>query len=118
MEETRIIKRVGNYSTFQAKPNDCIICNNAKYATVIIDDICLDCTLKDLQHHENSSIYITESQEGELDKNGKPTGKRSRVLWLNFKGKKGNHAMVNLNNIACERGYVVKKAMRDAIEDY
>ena len=44
-EETRIIKRVGNYSTNQAEPGDCIICQNANFGTVIIDKICLDCYL-------------------------------------------------------------------------
>ncbi len=48
MEETRIIKRVGNYSTTQAKPTDCILCQNALWGTVIIDNVCLECMEKDL----------------------------------------------------------------------
>ena len=46
MEETRIIKRVGNYSTSQANPEDCNICHNAKWATILINNVCLDCYLK------------------------------------------------------------------------
>lgn len=42
-EETRIITRVGNYSTAQASPEDCKRCHNAKYGTVIINDLCLNC---------------------------------------------------------------------------
>ena len=45
MEETRNIKRVGNYSTSQADTDDCEYCHNAKFATVIIDGLCLDCYL-------------------------------------------------------------------------
>ena len=44
-EETRIIKRVGNYSTSQATTEDCIQCSNAKFGTIIIDGLCLDCLL-------------------------------------------------------------------------
>lgn len=46
MEETRIIKHVGNYSYSQATPEDCEICHNAKYGTVLIDKLCLDCYIK------------------------------------------------------------------------
>ena len=46
MEETRIIKRVGNYSYTEAYPEDCKVCHNAKYATVLIDGVCLDCLIK------------------------------------------------------------------------
>ena len=43
MEETRTIKRVGNYSTSQADQEDCKHCHNADYGTVIIDGLCLAC---------------------------------------------------------------------------
>jgi len=43
MEETRTIKRVGNYSTMQGNPEDCTRCGNAQYGTIIIDGLCLDC---------------------------------------------------------------------------
>jgi hypothetical protein len=44
MEETRIIERVGGYSTINGKnPGDCIICHNAKMGTILVDGICLDC---------------------------------------------------------------------------
>jgi len=43
MEETRIIKRVGNYLTIQANTEDCIKCKNAKFATILINDLCLGC---------------------------------------------------------------------------
>ena len=45
--ETRVIKRVGNYSTSQADMVDCINCNNASMATVIIDGLCLDCYVRE-----------------------------------------------------------------------
>jgi len=44
-QETRVIKRVGNYSTSQAYITDCTVCKNAKFGTVIIDGVCLDCLL-------------------------------------------------------------------------
>ena len=37
------------------------------------------------------------------------------VLWLVFNNKNGNSAMLNLNNIANERGSIVKKVMKEAI---
>ena len=43
MEESKIIKRVGNYSTSQASPGDCVKCHKAKFGTMIIDGVCLDC---------------------------------------------------------------------------
>ena len=46
MEETRIIKRVGYYTTQQAKPEDCKQCHKAIWGTIIVDDICLDCLIK------------------------------------------------------------------------
>lgn len=42
-EETRIIRRVGGYSTQQAYPEDCKRCHDAALATVIIDGLCLNC---------------------------------------------------------------------------
>lgn len=46
MEETRNIARVGNYSTEQAHPEDCNGCHSAKFATIIVDGLCLDCREK------------------------------------------------------------------------
>lgn len=45
MEETRVIQRVGSYSTGQAERNDCKKCRDAVWGTVIIDGLCLDCLL-------------------------------------------------------------------------
>lgn len=42
-EESRIIKRVGYYSTSQVDPGDCKRCHNATWGTILIDNICLDC---------------------------------------------------------------------------
>lgn len=44
-EETRILKIVGAYSISigEVKPEDCIKCHNAKWGTILIDDVCLDC---------------------------------------------------------------------------
>lgn len=64
------------------------------------------------------NIFITESTEGELNDEAKFTGKRGRVLWLNFKSSKGNGAMINLNNLAHDQPYVIKKAMQEAIQEY
>lgn len=43
MEETRSIGFVGRYSFKQLSPEDCKKCKDAKWATVIIDGLCLDC---------------------------------------------------------------------------
>ena len=58
-------------------------------------------------------IYITESEEGDLE-----SGKRGRVLWLNFLGDNGNHSMINLNNLAHDKSFVIGKAMKEAIAKY
>jgi hypothetical protein len=42
----------------------------------------------------------------------------SKVLWLTFKSSNKNSGMINLNNIANERGHIVGKALKDAISDY
>jgi len=60
-EETRIITRVGNYSIGQSYPEDCIKCHNAKYATVIIDGLCLDCYLE-----ECISDFLDEERQREV----------------------------------------------------
>jgi len=41
-EETRVIEIVGNYPKGQAD-TDCIMCHNAKFGTVLVDGVCLDC---------------------------------------------------------------------------
>lgn len=43
MEESRIIEIVGSYSKRQVNREDCIVCHNARFATVVIDGLCLDC---------------------------------------------------------------------------
>ena len=53
MEEDRSIRIVGNYSLYQAAPEDCIECKNAKYATVLIDGKCLDCLLSEREEINN-----------------------------------------------------------------
>lgn len=58
MDENRGFMRVGSYSTPQAYPEDCIKCKNAKYGTILIDKICLDCVLKKLQHYQDSSVGL------------------------------------------------------------
>jgi|SRR3990167_1511642 len=48
-EETRkTIKRVGNYSMSVVEPNACNICNDALWGTVIIDDICMECRIREI----------------------------------------------------------------------
>jgi hypothetical protein len=42
-EELRYIGRVGYYSTSQLDPTDCKGCGDARWATVIVGDLCLDC---------------------------------------------------------------------------
>ena len=46
MEDKRSIRIVGNYRFTQAQPEDCLKCHNAKWATVLIDSICIDCYRK------------------------------------------------------------------------
>ena len=41
-----------------------------------------------------------------------------KVLWLVFSNKNGSSAMLNLNNIANEKGAVTGKAMKKAISNY
>ncbi len=43
MEESKTIKRVGNYSTQQANPEDCVMCHNARFGTIVVGEVCLDC---------------------------------------------------------------------------
>lgn len=44
VEETRIIERVGGYSTTSGKDSrDCMECHNAKMGTVLVSGVCLDC---------------------------------------------------------------------------
>ena len=43
MEDTRTFKIVGGYSVTQADIHDCVRCHDAKYATILIDGLCLDC---------------------------------------------------------------------------
>ncbi|MBT9166742.1 MAG: hypothetical protein DDT19_00066 [Syntrophomonadaceae bacterium] len=43
MEEERSIRVVGNYRFPQAEPEDCKVCHSAKWATVLVNGICLDC---------------------------------------------------------------------------
>ena len=45
-ETTKSIERVGAYSTLQCTPEDCTICKDAMYATMIVDGICLECLEK------------------------------------------------------------------------
>jgi len=73
--------------------------------------------LKELDEKEGSSIYITESTEGEWS-GDRTTGKQGKVLWLNFKGNGGNYAMINLNNLASKEGAVISKAMYQAIAKF
>jgi len=47
-ETRKIIKRVGNYSMSVVEPDACNICNDALWGTVIIDDICVECRIKEL----------------------------------------------------------------------
>ena len=43
MEEERSLKMVGHYSMSQGVPTDCLQCNDAKWGTVLVNDLCLDC---------------------------------------------------------------------------
>ena len=63
------------------------------------------------------SIFITESMEGGWD-GDKHTGNPTRVLWLNFKASDGSGAMINLNNLANDKSYVIKKGMTKAMSEY
>ena len=58
MEENRLIARVGNYSTRQAYPSDCTNCHDAKYATVIIDSLCLDCFV-----NAKIKVFLNDAQK-------------------------------------------------------
>lgn len=51
-ETTLLFKRVGNYSTNQAKPTDhCFLCKNEKFGTILVGlptsggNVCVDCLL-------------------------------------------------------------------------
>jgi len=64
-EETRIIRRIGNYSTSQALQEDCIICHNALCGTILIDGICLSCYEKQLENDlGNKNGFDTEFEKG------------------------------------------------------
>jgi len=55
-EETRRIQIVGNYSMPQAGVEDCVRCHNAKFATVIVDGLCLDCWSKKIIENELNEL--------------------------------------------------------------
>lgn len=59
MEENRVIKRVGGYSTMQAEPEECYKCKDAKFGTVIIDGLCLDCLLAEARKGAEDENDIT-----------------------------------------------------------
>ena len=61
----------------------------------------------------NDIIFLSTSVENDLE-----THEPGTVIWLNFKSKDGASSMINLNNLALERGGIVGKAMRGAIKDY
>ena len=56
-EETRIIKRVGRYVTNQAYPEGCTKCGDAKFGTIIIDELCLDCLLDEVSREVAKKAY-------------------------------------------------------------
>lgn len=64
MEEKKIIRRVGNYTTGYARQEECKRCKNAKFATVLIDDLCLDCYTESLsQLGTNMPCHINYGSE-------------------------------------------------------
>lgn len=59
------------------------------------------------------SIYLTVSEEGDLESNTK-----GKVVWIHFIGNNGNACGINLNNLASKKGYVSKCAMYEAIGSF
>jgi len=77
-EEKRNIRMVGHYSFRQVEPEACEICHNAKYGTVLIDGVCLECHDKEIEQailelvggckpHIEQAIRISGNQIDGLD---------------------------------------------------
>ena len=88
MEDVRIVKRVGNYSTAQAEPEDCKVCGDAKYATVLIDDTCLDCLLEGRGQNLMQPIIMqgvdSEAGKGQQDRVGLFCARKEIAKTLEF----------------------------------
>jgi hypothetical protein len=60
MSETKLsIIKVGNYSqSTSADPQDCKVCHDAKWGTVIIDGVCAECLLAELSRYKAMVEWI------------------------------------------------------------
>ena len=57
-ETSKTIKRVGNYSMMIVEPDACIACHDALWGTVIIDNVCLECSLKEITNKLTFTTHI------------------------------------------------------------
>lgn len=62
-EDSRIVKRVGAYTTNQAEQNDCERCHDATWGTVLIDGLCLDCYVGKMKDKDLIRKFQTMCEE-------------------------------------------------------
>ena len=77
METTLKIRRIGNYSMIQAKPNEhCYVCENEEMGDVLIEGICGKCLIKNYHKKILTEIIVPELKKNNHDINGERKNER------------------------------------------